>query len=485
MLCFVARTLTSADCLSMVVVSFTRFLLLALALWSCGDSPAGSDRTSPMVAIVFPSDRESFDRDGDGLVDIEVQFTDSGSGVDETTLEIVASRPAGPQGQGGTDLLQVFEVVARNSAGAILEETTEALLPDGEVTLTVRVYDRAGQTGEATRTIELPAGAFHRRLDLGLPPAGAPVHVRILPDGSRGFVMGFLGRLSLGFVPFDPHTLGVLPPIDSPISNLFDGEYDPATQRFFAVSSNGPSMVVLDPATGTLESTIPILARGVGVERGPRTGLLYVALSTTPAAIAVVDPVERRQVRVIQTEFIDPFNPGQEAFVKTPRLPESEDRIYVPLGVSPGGVLVLDQESGEFLERIDINPSPGQIDDPVESALDRAKQKLYVADLSGGGLVEIDVTTNQVTRRIVPEIRGAKFPTLSPSGNRLFVSLGVFVGEEPENWLVDTSSFTVLERFREVNADLTSDNGSAFRPDGQLVFVASGGGLAVYLNRGE
>ncbi|MGH7571859.1 MAG: YncE family protein [Gemmatimonadota bacterium] len=467
-------------------MSFKRLLPCVLALWSCGDSPTGSDRTSPMVAIVFPSDRENHDRDGDGLVDIEVQFTDSGSGVDETTLEIMASRPAGPQGQAGSDLLQVFEVVARDSASAVLEETSESLLPDGEVILTVRISDRAGRTGEATRTMELPAGAFHRRLDLGLPPAGAPVHVKILPDGSRGYVMAPLGRLSLGFVPFDPHTLEVFPPIESPaIPEPWDGEFDPITRRFYAISGDVPFVVVLDPATETLEEPIPVFARGVGVERGPQTGLLYVALSTTPAAIAVVDPVERREVRVIRTEFTDPSNPGQEAFVKTPRLPTEEDRLYVPLGVNPGGVLVLDQASGEFLERIDINPSLDRVDDPVGSALHRGRQKLYVADISGAGLVEIDIMTNEVTRRIVPEIRGAKFPVLSPSGNRLFVTLGGFVGEEAENWLVDTASFTVLERFREVDPDHAGDNGSAFRPDGQLVFVASGGGLAVYLNRGE
>ncbi|MGH7571858.1 MAG: YncE family protein [Gemmatimonadota bacterium] len=465
-------------------MSFKRLLPCVLALWSCGDSPTGSDRTSPMVAIVFPSDRESYDRDGDGLVDIEVQFTDSGSGVDETTLELEASRPAGPQGQGGTDLLQVFEVVARDSASAVLEETTEALLPDGEVILTVRVSDRAGRTGEATRTIELPAGAFHRRLDLGLPPAGAPVNVEILPDGSRGYVLGDLGRLSLGFVPFDPHTLEFFPPIESPaVSNPFDAEYDPVAQRVFAVSINVPFMVVLDPATGTLEASIPIFSRGVGVERGPQSGLLYVALSTTPAAIAVVDPVARRQVRVIRTELTDPGNPGQEAFVHTPRLPATEDRLYVPLSVPPGGILVLDNETGALQEIVDVNgASPGP-NLPVESVLDRQRQRLFVGDLTGGGLVEIDITSNQVTRRIVPEIRGAKFPVLSPSGSRLFVTLGGFVGEEPENWLVDTASFAILERFP-VSAD-RGDNGSAFRPDGQLVFVASGGGLAVYLNRGE
>ncbi|MGH7571857.1 MAG: YncE family protein [Gemmatimonadota bacterium] len=468
-------------------MSFKCFLLLALALWSCGDSPTGSDRTSPMVAIVFPSDRENYDRDGDGLVDIEVQFTDSGSGVDETTLELAASRPAGPQGQGGTDLLQVFEVVARDSASAVLGETTEALLPDGEVILTVRVSDRAGRTGEATRTIELPAGAFHRRLDLGLPPAGAPVNVEILPDGSRGYVLGDLGRLSLGFVPFDPHTLEFFPPIESPaVSNPFDAEYDPVAQRVFAVSINVPFMVVLDPSTGTLEASIPIFSRGVGVERGPQSGLLYVALSTTPAAIAVVDPVERRQVRVIQTAFTDPSNPGQEAFLKTPRLPAIEDRIYVPLSVGPGGILVLDQASGELLEWIDINPSPGQIDNPVESTLDRLRQKLYVADLSGAGagLVEIDITRNEVARRITTERPGAKFPVLSPSGNRLFVTLGgVGLEADAENWLVDTTTFTILQRFQSINP--CCDNDAAFRPDGQLVFVASGGGLAVYLNRGE
>jgi hypothetical protein len=449
--------------------------MLALIL-SCRSPSGPVDHDSPVALFQFPANGQ-YDRDGDALVDIEVHFGDPGSGVDPSTVRITSSRPTGPRGMGGTDLLQEFTVVSRDGSSVVLEETTEALLPGGAIDLTIKVADRDGNETVVVRSIVLPSGSFHRSLATELRNGG--IGIEMLPDGSRGYLLG-----EREVFPFDPRSLMLLPAISTGnVRDPIDGEYDPVTDRLYLIGITDALLLPLDPRNNRVDPAIPIAARGVGVERAP-SGLLYVALSTLPAAISVVDPVQRRQIRIIQTDITDPLNPGQEAFIATPRVPREEDRLYVPLLVSPGGVAVIENLTGRVLQNIDITPSTSTgVDRAVETAFDRESGRLFLGDIGGGGLAELDTRTNQVVRRIEATIRGAKYPTLSPSRQRLFVSLGGFVGETPENWLVDIPSWTILERFVATNVGSSGDNASVFRPDGQLIFVVSGNDIDVYLNR--
>ncbi|MGH7571474.1 MAG: hypothetical protein ACREMK_06485 [Gemmatimonadota bacterium] len=460
-------------------------LFSCLAAMSCGDDPSGPTRDSLLFDIVLPT-AQAYDRDGDGLVDLEIAFSQTGPAVNLTTLEIRSSRPLGPNGEGGTDLREAFEVVSLDAEAAVLEETTDALLPDGEVEIIVRGEDQAGASSEEAVTITLPAGAFHRYLESRV-DSREPLRIETIP----GDTLGFLLTSEFEIVPFHTQKLEVLPRISiGAVRDPVDGVWDPVTERLYIVSDAVGLLVVVDPKTLAVEGPIPIAARGIGIERGPASGLLYVSLATTAASIAVVDPVARSQVRVIQTAIVDPLNPGSPAFIGEPQVSLSEEVIYVPRFVTPGGVLGIDPISFEVLVEVDIGSNDNNLGFglPVDSVLDVLRMRLFVTDQASpplAGLAEVDTETNKLVRRINSGQHTGRMIALSPGGERVFVTLNTLPGstQQGENWLIDTNSFTVLERFQDNPRSEFGDNDPAFRPDGQLIFVPSGNGIGVYLNR--
>jgi hypothetical protein len=452
-------------------------VLLAISP-GCSDDPAGVERDSPMIDIVFPT-AEVFDRDGDGLVDIEVRFEDMGSGIDIESLEVLSNRPLGPAGQGGTDLLGTFEIMAMDPMRVVLEETTDAILPGGDVTLVVRVRDNAGNLGEALRAIRLPFGAFHRLLE-GPDVLADPVAIEVLPDGTQGFLLA--PTFGTEIVPFNPFTFEVLPGISTGggIEGLADGLFEPSTERLYSSSFLDPRLSVIDVRSLAPVTPIPIAAPGVGIERGP-SGLLYVGLGALRASVAVVDPTQGIQIRVVETDVTNPLNPDEPARIVTPRFLSDEAVIYGPMPDPPGGVLVIDNPSGVVRSVIDINPSATFLGFPLESVLDKVRGRLYLTDFNG--LAEVDLINERLERRIEAVALRPKFLSLSPSGARIFVSAGSTANEIGESWLVDVGSFEILERFPVAEPRPQGENKSAFRPDGQLIFVARGDDIAVYLNR--
>jgi len=471
--------------------------LLLVAVVGCGDDsgPSGPppDAQPPEIAIVFPADGD-YDRDGDGLVDVEIVFADSG-GLDPVSVTVEASRPLGPASTGGTDLVAGFAVVEQSADRLVLEETTDALLPSGAIELVATVRDSAGNASEARRTVTLPAGGLHTILDLSPFGGGDPIGLLMLPDGSRGFV-----PTSQQLVAFDPWAVEMQPGIPGPaLAGMVNGVYDPSTARVY-ISNNAFGFVhVFDPATDTFEPSIDVTTRQIGIERAP-SGLLYVALSAGTASVGVIDPALREEVRVIDTGLPNVLNPQEAAHVFWTRIAPEQDRLYAALGigVTPGGVVVIDLASSDITETINLSPgrdvgtSPHGISQ--DAVLDAARRRLYVTEASG--LVEIDIDHDLVSRRIDSE-RVNKFLSVSPSGNRLFVSTtGSGAGLSAESWLVDVDTFTILERFT-VSSPPTvqSENDSVFRTDGQLIFslrpraILSDGPLtgrstvAVYLNR--
>lgn len=458
-----------------------------LAGFSCGDDPSGPTRDSPLFDVVFPT-AQAFDRDEDGLVDLEIAFSQTGSPVDLSTLEIRSDRPLGPNGQGGRDLMDGFEVVSLDGEAAVLEETTDAILPDGEVEIRVRAEDQTGASSEEAVTITLPAGAFHRYLESGIVITGLePFGVEVVPDDTVGFLL----TTDHVIVPFHTRKLEVLPPLSTgAIRDPVDGVWDPVSGRMFIVSIATGHLLAIDPKTLTIEAPISLSARGTGIERGPTSGLLYVSLATREASIAVVDPVARAQVRLIQTDVIDPLNPQDDAFIGNAGIPTEEDRIYVPRKVTPGGVVVVNPLTGEVLEEIDIGASANTLGLglPNDSVLDRLHSRLFVTDVSSpplGGLAEVDIETNMLLRRIDSADRTGRAIALSPSSRRVLVTMNTVRGAvgQAENWLVDPASFSILQRFTDDLRSEIGDNTPAFRSDGQLIFVPSGNGIGVYLNR--
>lgn len=448
---------------------------------NCSDGPSGPEDDPPVIEILFPT-AGSYDRDQDGLVDIEIAFRDTGSGLNEQSLEIRSNRPLGPSGTGGANILDSFEIVARDSLHIVLEETTNSLLPTGEIDLVVRIADRLGNLMEGTIQLDLPAGAFHKHMpsptadDFGQ-------GIELVPTGPNGAPVGLL-LLRAELVPFDPRELTYGEPVSTQgVVDPVDGEWDTQTQRLYLVSVTSGDVVVLDPVTMQIEQSIPIFARSTGISQGP-SGLLYISCSTPRATISVVDPVAHREIRFLETTVTDPVFPNEPAFIATPRVAREEDRAYVPLQISPGGILVVDLVTAQVIRNIDVNPLSPLGGIVVESDMNQDRTILYLGEsLQPGGLTVLDVESESiVTRVLAPGFRGA-YPTLSPTEDRIFLTLGSGTGGVPENWIIDTATFEILARIPVPHANFSGAHQSVFRPDGQLVFVVTGNGMSVYLNR--
>ncbi len=455
-----------------------RFGALALmaAAFGCDGSPSALDRNPPEIRIVFPAAGE-YDRDGDGLVDVEIEFTDP---VHRTTVSVETSGALGPGGRGGTDLLEAFQEVEWKQTRLVLEETTGALLPSGSIQIVVRATNRAGSESVASRTVELPAGVLHTRLPIPMAEFSDALGIVMLPDGTRGFVPLRDGRL----VSFDPYEVKLERAVSEVfIRDMVTGVYHPTTKKVY-IASLSPFIYVFDPVTMKFEGWIQVSDKSIGIELAP-SGLLYVALlaNAFQALVEVVDPVAGRKIRRLDLGYTDLENPRNPGRIGTPRIPPEGDRLYIPLGVDPFGLLVVDPVSGETRQIIDIHPSPLSQGNAHDSAMDPDRRRLYLTEASG--LTEVDIDENRMTRRIESSGYRLRFVSLSPSGRRLFVSsLGASTGDSSESWLVDVDAFTIVARFT-VESDLRygGEYRSVFRPDGQLVFVNHGEDIAVYLNR--
>jgi hypothetical protein len=157
-----------------------------------------------------------------------------------------------------------------------------------------------------------------------------------------------------------------------------------------------------------------------------------------------------------------------------------EDNFFVSRRVLPGGVLKVAPD-GTTLESYDLDPDSDRLGFAFEILCDDARNLVYAAELRA--LHAIDPLQGGVTQRILERDfdQGLSYMDLSPSGRRLAVAVRAFFPEFQENWLIDLSPFTLLERFQSTTGD-PGDAEVAFRPDGQLFFSASRG-VAVYLNR--
>ena len=108
-------------------------LPVPVALVACGkDGPLEPpDISSPLIQVVFPVDSLHFDRDGDGLIDLEIRVADSSSGFDPATLRITSDRPVKGSAR-STNLVEAWRIEKADGSEWILEEIPEALLPRGK-----------------------------------------------------------------------------------------------------------------------------------------------------------------------------------------------------------------------------------------------------------------------------------------------------------------------------------------------------------------
>lgn len=485
------------------LIVWPALLLAVAACSSCGDDgPTGPpDTGSPLIEVVFPTSATAFDRDEDGLVDLEIAFSDSGSGIDASTIELTADLPLKSPAGSGTNLLEVWTVAQADSTGVIVEETVENLLPRGEVMLTIAVGDRAGNRMERTFTVELPPAARHKVIDLGAIFKVNTSQVTIGPDGEKAYVTTEeFGGSAVSII--DLETLELLKVVRSPIGALAKTALDEARRLLYLVSIDEPLVAVFDLTSETFQAPIATSDRGIGVALSRQRDRLYVGLesvtATSGAFISVIDLGAREELQVFDLGVGNDANPDQPVHMSELILDPSDRRGFATTdpALAGEGMLVFDPDTGELLEQVDLEP-----ENP--SRLGGARDVLFLNDqliatssnfdgfglfrvLSGSPPTEV-VRVSMLERFLIP-----KDLAVSPDGLELAVTTGDRGNGTHGTLLVDATTLEVIweDRF---SGEIVSPQNVVFRPDGNAILVAGGtfvgsvgpapSELTVYLHR--
>ncbi|MGH7572667.1 MAG: YncE family protein [Gemmatimonadota bacterium] len=453
-------------------------LVLIAACSGCSDEgPTGPpDTGSPLIEVRFPSSATAFDRDSNGLVDLEVAFSDSLSGIDVSSIEVLSSRPLkGPAGS-GSSLFEVWRVVRADTTGFVLEETVDNLLPRGRTVLTVAVEDRAGNRVSRTLTLDLPPAARHKVIDLRASLL-LTTNVLATPDGRRVYVTTEENDATAISVI----DAGRLKWVKTERTTIRGGSHmalDPARNRLYAMSIDHPFLFVFDLASETFLAPIETNARGIGIAVSHTRGKAYIGLEVETqesGLISVVDLDQGVEERVIQLGIGSAGNPGDRMGMNALVFDPDESRLYASTSPSAvQGILVVDPDEGRLLDQIELSPENDEI---LGGAIDMIRD---------GDLL---VATSQ--NSLAPQGRLAVVPLADPQAIRFGLTGGqdipinVAVSPDRRDYaftaatsstdhaikLMDTST---LEAIWEDRPAPPADRriGIAFRPDGHVFFAA-------------
>jgi len=458
-------------------------LAIAPLLVGCDSAPtpprSGSDSVPPVVRTLFPDSAGNYDRDSNGLVDLEVAWTDSGGAVDPPSIRIRDVYP--PAGPPGADLHALWRVVRLDDSGAVFEEAAPGLLHAGQNRLLIEVADTAGNLAAVTSpTIVLPAAAFSRVITI---PAQAgctgsrAIYLALSPDGSRGFLPLYQciavfqtdGPPNVRFVTSFPHA-GFLSMIavDSASGLAFVGGGGGQTSGFGILDTRTEQVVG--------EHSVGLGTAAVATDHG----LLYVGEACTNGRIFVLDIPSLAEVGRIEVgaSYWNSTCPNSNTFAF------SEDGTRAWAGISDGGMIRLDLVADTVLEQIDLDSGTSWLGNARDLALARDRW-LLVARVRAG-LDEYDVTTGAKTAHVPPPTNTSlsiRELALSPDGRTLFAT-------------ADTNHLTtgvVAPIVYNVPGLVTRTvlparptpifDAAVFHPDGQRVFMNAGRDVWVYLVR--
>jgi len=456
-------------------------LAAALSGVACHDRPptiAGPDTVAPRLQFVFPTASDprfgaTFDRDSNGLMDLELTWNDSLGRVNPASLKIIA-RGGVPGAAPDTNLALGWRNVRLDSTGAAFEETVPLLLRSGLTTLVVSLADSAGNAVTDSVTVALPPASFHRVINLNHDsawPQERATNFVLLPDGSKGAVPFAGGHVAI----FDPD--GIFPTrYIHGVPNLtfaarigFDATSGLAYMGGGGHETNGISVVNLQ--TEQFDRSVDVGGGVVSVfVQGSR---LYVGEACTTGRIIVLDKVTLTEVGRVEPNYP---NTGSLCNNSVVRAFNSTGTIGWARTVNQG-VMSFDAQSFAMLQHLDVRPPAG--DSQFGEARDIKllnDRWLYLAKLDYG-LDEIDLTTGQLSQHYPGSgVPGGSILELSiaPDSTRLFVS------DPPQGRVLSVPGLATIWTLA---PRMGYQDGAIWHPDGKRVYVMAEYDMDVYIVR--
>lgn len=439
------------------------------------------DTVAPLLRLVYPAEvYGAYDRDSNGLVDMEVAWHDSAGAVNPASLRITCTDCLAGTSQ-DTNFAVGWRVVRRDTAGAVLEETIPLLIRSGSHLLRVTVADTAGnRSREQVVYLNLPPGAFHRTVDLAYPAQWQQVkaaHLIITLDGRKGFVPFTDGHLAV----FDPDGLAPTHYI-GPITNSFPGaqiSLDSATGLAYIGGGGAetPGFQIVDTRT---ERPLAWYSVGMGLAGVHVEGnRIFVGESCTNGRIIVLDKVTMQELGRVEVGAI----PFEAVCTNTRTFALTSDGRQGWGGLVDAGLVWFDARTYSVIQRFDLEPSPGTNNyGSVRDLVLLNDRWLYLARVCEG-LDEWDTQNgNARTARYDGLIKEL---ALSPDRHLLFVSASpdcTLSGSYTRAPLLfEVPGLRLLHAFPQ-RPGVISD-GAVFHPDGKRVYVVEEFNVGVYLVR--
>lgn len=439
------------------------------------------DTHPPVLSVFFPTEAYgAYDRDSNGLVDLELAWRDSAGAVNPASLRItcVDCLPGTAQ---DTNFAAGWRTVRRDTAGAVLEETIPLMMRSGSHLLRVTVADTAGNTSrEQLAYLDLPPGAFHRTIDLAYPPQWQQVraaNLALTPDARKGFVPFTDGHLAV----FDPE--GLVPThYVGPINNsCFAAQISRDSATGLAYVGGGgcetPGFQVVDTRTeqALVDHWVGLGLVAVHVE-GNR---IFVGEACTNGRIFVLDKSSLQELGRIEVNA----TPFDGSCVHTGSFALTSDGRRGWGGMVHGGLVWFDTQTFSVIQRFRVVSSPIPDDyGSVRGVRLLADRWLYLA-LIRWGLDEWDTQNGNVRTAHYGTV--VKELALSPDGRLLFASAspdGTLEGSRTRAPLLFEVPGLRLRYAFPQRPGAISD-GVAFHPDGKRAYVMAEFNVDVYLIR--
>jgi hypothetical protein len=459
---------------------------LAMAATGCQDQPptmTGPDTVPPRLQIVFPVSSDpnypaTFDRDSNGLMDLELRWSDSLGRVNATSVRIVA-RGGVPGAAVDSNLALGWRRVRLDSAGAAFEETVPLLLRGGLTTLVTSLADSAGNVVTESVTVALPPASFHRVISLNYQPQWNQVRgvqLVLLPDGSKGAVPFTYGRIAI----FDPDGNFATRYVEGITQAGLEISVDPQTGLTYLGGGYGTTTGITVFDLGT-ESAVGHADVGLGVEsvfvHGQR---IYAGEACTTGRIIVLDKTTLAEVGRIEPNYFVPSVPCNRSVVRSF---SSNGAVGWATTVNNRGVMSFDTQSFAVLQHLDVRPPAGDGDFGYARDIQLvADRYLYVARYAEG-LDEIDLALGSSIHYSGSGNSPIAALAVAPDGHRLFVSaLASATGPSDRAPRLFTIPGLQLQWAFPVRPGRISD-AAVWHPDGKRVYVMAEFDVDVYIVR--